>query len=117
MINLNLYQAIELFNLQHGLYRPLEHFMSLSDIDDVLDLQFPLPIMLTTDEKTFNSLEQQEDLYFMGHKVGSISIEEKEKINIQQIALKLFGSKEHPGYSLFLKNHTDFLVSGKVNKK
>lgn len=118
LINLNLYQAIELFNLQHGLYSPLNGFMNEDEAEGVLDFDFPLPILLTVSEDKFNKLKEGEDynIYFYGKKVGSINIESKFKINMKDYGIKIYKRKDHPGYNIFLRNHTPYVIGGKVNK-
>jgi len=118
LINLSLYQAIELFNLQHGLYNPLRGFMNEDEVEGVLDLDFPLPILLTLNEKEFHRIKEGEslDLYFYGKRVGQMNVESKFRLDIKDYALKIYKEKDHPGYNLFLMNHTPYVIGGKVNQ-
>ena len=117
-LDLTLYQAIELYNLQHGLYAPLERFMGPSDLEGVLSFEFPLPILLTVSANFYSQVKAGDeiDLYFDGFKVGFLHLEEKSKIDLVEFAMKLYKDRNHPGLPLFLSNHTPYLLSGKVNE-
>lgn len=120
VINLNLYQSIEVFNLQHGLYSPLDRFIFPSELDDILSYDlFPLPILLTVDKETFNNIEGGEkvDLVFSGKKVAELEVEGKEVMNPKEFALKLYQRRDHPGIELFVRHHSPYAISGKVKQE
>ncbi len=117
-INLPLYFAIEAYNIKKSLY-DIPGFMNQTDLESVLEWEYPVPIILSIEEKEYKKIDigQIVNLYFDNIKIAEMEVEEKFAFYSKEYAKKLYKNPEHPGYRLFLTHHTDFAISGKIFDK
>ena len=111
------------YNLQIGVYSPLDYFVGSSDLNSIakeLKLDngyfYPLPIYLPLrDEKLSDQvLGKKLNLIFENNLVGSLVVSEVFKPDKHDLCLSLFGTKDkrHPGIKYFL-NESSYFISGK----
>lgn len=110
-----------------GTYSPLEGFMNQEDFISVLDsmklkngLIWPVPIYLQVTKKVGESLSLGEDFLLISKKdqeaYALIHLEEVYSLSLEEVALKLFGTKDqkHPGVkNLFSQG--EFFLGGKIS--
>jgi sulfate adenylyltransferase len=105
---LNKNQYFELENLALGVFKPLEGFMGLKEVQSIVETMrlpngspFPIPILLDLPEDQYEIAKSSEslDLFFDEKHVGEIILTDVFRINKPEFALKVFGtdSPKHPG--------------------
>ncbi len=116
--------AADLANIAHGVYSPLEGFLTRDDYQHVLDhmrltndLPWTIPIILDVDEAFKKSVSEGDEiiLTYKGKPVGMMYIEEIYPWDKKEFAKKVFKTTDsnHPGVKkTFAKK--DFLVGGPV---
>lgn len=124
-VNENILMDLE--QIAIGTFSPLEGFMTKKDFYSVLDnmrldngVIWTLPIILQVNEETSKKFLPKEDILLISEKdkeaYGILHLEEIYKINKDEVAEKLFGTKslEHPGV-FDLINSGDFVLGGKIS--
>ena len=112
--------AADITNIAHGVYSPLEGFMTYEDYRSVLDSMrladdtpWTIPIVLDTNRK----LDAGDDiaLMFGGQPLAIMRVEETYRWDKREYAEKVFRttSIEHPGVMKTLEKG-EFLVAGKI---
>src|SRR3989344_388729 len=109
-----------------GTYSPLEGFMNQEDFISVLDsmklkngLVWPVPIYLQVTKKVGESLSLGEEILLISKKdqeaYALLHLEEVYSLNLEEVALKLFGTKDqkHPGVKNLL-SQGEFFLGGKI---
>ena len=107
-MELNLNQAIDVENIAHGVYSPLEGFMCYEDVSCVLedmrlpnDLPWTIPVILDVDEDSLVAVREGDEisLNFLGKPIAIMKIEEIYKIDLNLYASRVFGTTDpnHPG--------------------
>jgi sulfate adenylyltransferase len=123
-ITLNKNQYLELEKLAQGVFKPLEGFMSLKEVQSVVETMrlpdgspFPLPILLDLSEDQCQSIKSSDqlNLFFESKQVGEVTITEVFRINKPELAYKVFGtdSPNHPGVE-YLYQMGETFVGGPV---
>ncbi len=111
------------YNLQIGVYSPLNHFVDSSNLNIIakeLKLKdgsfYPLPIYLPlrNDNCSGLVLGEKVDLIYKNNLVGCIEISEVFEPDKDDLCISLFGTKDkrHPGVKYFL-NEPNYFISGK----
>ena len=112
------------YNLQIGVYSPLDYFVGGSDflsISNDFKLKdgsfYPLPIYLPLrDENLLGpGFEKKIDLFFDDNLVGCLEVFEVYEPDKENICMSIFGTKDihHPGVSYFL-HEPKYFISGKA---
>jgi sulfate adenylyltransferase len=117
--------AVDLENLAHGVYSPLEGFMLRNEFTSVLnnmrlpdDLPWTLPIIFSVGQKEVSLFKEGDEIalfYPHNNPIGLLKVEEVYRYSKEEYALKVFKTKdlEHPGVAR-IYGLGDFLVGGKV---
>ncbi|AIY90191.1 sulfate adenylyltransferase [Geoglobus acetivorans] len=113
--------AIDLENIAHGVYSPLNGFLTGDDYESVLDhmrlsddTPWTIPILLDVDEPGF--VEGDAVLLFhAGTPVARMHVEDIYRYDRKNLSLKVFGTDdpEHPGV-LRVHSMKDYLVGGEI---
>ena len=113
------------YNLQIGIYSPLNYFVGSSDLLNIakeLKLKdgsfYPLPIYLPLRDQNLADqvLGERVDLIYEGDFIGFIEVLEVYEPNKVDLAINIFGTKNknHPGVRYFL-NEPKYFISGIPN--
>ncbi len=116
--------ARDLGNIGHGVFSPLEGFMTREDFENVLeegrlasDLPWTIPIILDVNKEEIDQiLEGDEIALFHGDvPIAILNVEEIYPYDKGEYAEKVFRTKsiEHPGVANLMKKE-DHLVGGKI---
>ena len=111
------------YNLQIGVYSPLDYFVGSSDLNSIakeLKLKdgsfYPLPIYLPLRDENLSDLVlgKKLDLIYESDLVGCIEVLEVFQPDKDNLCINLFGTKDknHPGVKYFL-NEPNYFISGK----
>jgi sulfate adenylyltransferase len=124
-ITLNYDSVLDLANIAHGVYSPIEGFMDRRDFNSVLSRMrlengqpWTIPICLIASNEDSRGLSRGETAFLCqedGRKVGLIEIEDIFSINRNIWAKKVFGTerREHPGVRKVFES-TAKAIGGKV---
>lgn len=123
-INISYETYLDLMNIKDGVFRPLEKFMNYNELNSVIHNNrlengdiWPLPIIQTIENLKYSKIlyGEEYDLNFENITVGTISVDDKYKLDKNKIADLAFRTtdKNHPGVNLLFKN-PDFAISGKL---
>ena len=119
-IELNSSQVLDVENIAHGVYSPLEGFMCYEDVSYVLedmrlpnDLPWTIPVVLDVDEDDLITVKEGDDilLTFLKKPVAIMKIEEIYKVDLNLYASRVFGTTDpkHPGISKTLSMKPMFI--------
>ena len=111
------------YNLQIGVYSPLDYFVGSSELNSIakeLKLKdgsfYPLPIYLPLRDENVSDLVLGEkiDLIYENDLVGFIEVSEVFQPAKDDLCINLFGTKDknHPGVKYFV-NEPNYFISGK----
>tara|TARA_B100000214_G_scaffold373791_1_gene354886 strand:+ start:147 stop:1199 length:1053 start_codon:yes stop_codon:yes gene_type:complete len=111
------------YNLQIGVYSPLNFFVGSSDLISIAkDLRlkngifYPLPIYLPLRDQNLSDkvFGEKVDLIYENDLVGFIEVLEVYEPDKEDLSIKIFGTKDknHPGVKYFL-NEAKYFISGK----
>jgi sulfate adenylyltransferase len=116
--------ASDVANIAHGVYSPLEGFLTREDYLSVLserrlsdDTPWTIPIVLDVPRGAAASVREGDEvcLWHAGQPLALLSVEEVYGWSKEEFALSVFGCKDpgHPGVGLIMKRG-DVLLGGKV---
>ena len=111
------------YNLQIGVYSPLDYFVGSSDLISIAkDLRlkqgsfYPLPIYMPLRDQNLSGqvLGERVDLIYEANLVGFMEVSEVYEPDKDDLCINLFGTKDknHPGVKYFL-NEPNYFISGK----
>ena len=117
--------AVDIENIAHGVFSPLEGFMNQEDYLNVLnemrlsnDIPWTIPIVLDVDEEAIKDLREGDEIAITnedGKPIAIMKIEEAYKWNKREHAFKVFKTTDidHPGVAktMQMKN---ILLGGKI---
>lgn len=123
-INITYETYLDLINIKDGVFHPLDRFMNNNDLTSVINTNhlangdiWPMPIIQTIDDSTYPKIFDGEEyeLIFDNNKVGTVTIDDKYKLDKNKIAELVFQTldKKHPGVNLLFKG-PDYAISGKL---
>jgi len=123
-VELDLNQALDVENIAHGVYSPLEGFMCYEEVSYVLedmrlpdDLPWTIPVVLDVNEDDLIGVREGDDisLFFSGKPIAIMKIEEIYKVDVDLYASRVFGTTDprHPGVSKTL-SMKPMLVGGSL---
>jgi len=112
-------------NIAKGVFSPLEEFMNLEALENVLhlkrlpnDLPWTLPIILDVSAKKAKKLREDDDiaLYFQNQPLALMHLEEKYRFNKEELAKRTFGTLDtvHPGVAK-VQQMGDVFLAGKID--
>ncbi|OYT60754.1 sulfate adenylyltransferase, partial [Euryarchaeota archaeon ex4484_178] len=123
-LSITLDEARDLGNIGHGVFSPLEGYMSREDFENVLeegrlsnDLPWTIPIVKDVDEKDVDMLFKEDEvaLFYEDMPIAILKVEEIYPYDKKEYAEKVYRttSIEHPGVASLMakKQH---LVGGKI---
>jgi sulfate adenylyltransferase len=123
-IDLNANMAYEAANLAHGVYSPLEGFMTQDDYESVLrssrlvdDVPWTIPIVLDVSEQVAKqALNNDVALSYQGVRFAVLSVEDAYRWDRRAFAERVYGvlDPEHPGVSATMARQGEFLIGGRV---
>ncbi len=116
--------AADVCNIAHGVYSPLEGFLTSEDLQSVLDymrltndLPWTIPIILDVDEKFKEEVKEGDEiaLFFKGEPLAIMHVEEIYGWDKREYAKKVFKTDdpEHPGVKRTFQRK-DYLVGGDI---
>ena len=118
--------AYDVANIAHGVYSPLEGFLTEDDYESVLkssrlsnDVPWTIPIVLDVDASTARGLVGQEvALGFKGVRFAIMNVEDSYPWDRRQFAERVYGvlDPEHPGVSEVMRNRAEVLIGGRVEQ-
>jgi len=119
-IDINASLAADAANIAHGVYSPLEGFMTSDDYQNVLDemrlsndLPWTIPIVLDVSESEAAGLEEGDEvaLYHRGRPVAVMHVEEIYRWDRREYAEKVFRTTDpaHPGVARLARRKELFL--------
>ncbi len=109
-VELDLNQALEVENIAHGVYSPLEGFMCYEDVSCILedmrlpnDLPWTIPVVLDVSEDDVVAVKEGDELSltFSGKPIAIMKVDEIYRVNLDLYASRVFGTTDpgHPGVS------------------
>ena len=121
-VELDSNQALEVENIAHGVYSPLEGFMCYEEVSHVLenmrlpnDLPWTIPVILDVDEDDLTAVKEGDalSLTFLGKTIAIMKVEEIYRVDLNLYASRVFGTADpgHPGVFKVL-NMKPMLVGG-----
>ena len=118
--------AYDVANIAHGVYSPLEGFMTEDEYESVLrtsrltsDLPWTIPIILDVDINLGKQLLGSDiALSYRGTRFAIMSVEDVYQWDRKQFAQSVFGTTDpaHPGVALIYKREGQALIGGKVEQ-
>jgi len=117
--------AVDVENIAHGIFSPLEGFMTQEDYTHVLndmrlsnDLPWTLPVVLDVDPKEIKDVKEGDEIAILDERKIPIAIMEVEEIfkwNKKDHAKKVFKTlnPKHPGVAKTMKMK-ELLIGGKI---
>ena len=116
--------AADVCNIAHGVYSPLEGFLTSDDLKSVLDymrltndLPWTIPIILDVDERFKENVKEGDEvaLFYKGEPLAILHVEEIYSWDKKEYARKVFKTDDpnHPGVKRTFERK-DYLVGGEV---
>ncbi len=116
--------AADAANIAHGVYSPLEGFMTRDDFENVLeemrlsnDLPWTIPIVLDASPEQLRGVEEGDEvaLYYAGKPIAVMRVEEVYTWDKRRYAEKVFKTTDpaHPGVAKTMKRR-ELLVGGPI---
>ena len=115
--------AVDLENIAHGVYSPLEGFLREEEFQSVLDsmrlpndLPWSIPIVLDVNEKELNfSVDDTILLFYKDIPIAEMHVDDIYKYNKKEFAQKVFKTTDinHPGVAKVM-NMGEYLVGGEI---
>lgn len=114
-------EALDAENIAHGVYSPLEGFLSRNDFESVLDhmrlsddIPWSIPIVLDSPEPNFS----EGDVILLVHEsqvIARMYVEEIYSYDKRELAEKVFKTRDpgHPGVAR-VYSMRDYLIGGKI---
>ena len=123
-INIGVDEARDLGNIGHGVFSPLEGYMSREDFENVLeegrlanDLPWTIPIVLDVDREEIGKILEGDEvtLMYKNTPIAILKVEEIYPYDKKEYAQKIFRTTriEHPGVVNIMRRR-DHLVGGKI---
>ena len=123
-LSVTLDEARDLGNIAHGVFSPLEGYMTREDFENVLkegrlanDLPWTIPIVKDVNEEDVDMLLKEDEvaLFYGDLPIAILKVEEIYPYDKKEYAVKVFGTKsiEHPGVANLMKKK-EHLVGGKI---
>ena len=117
-------EARDLTNIGHGVFSPLEGYMTREDFENVIiegrlsnDLPWTIPIVMDASKEEIKEFLEGDEiaLFYENIPIATLEIEEIYPFDKKTYAKKVFGtdSLEHPGVAELFKKK-DFLLGGKI---
>lgn len=124
-IVVNLETAVDIENIAHGVFSPLEGFLGFDDYISVLnnmrlsnDIPWTIPVTLDVDDWQVKKFKEGEDvaIYFKDKPLAVIHVEEIYSWNKKEYAKKVYGTLDinHPGV-LRTYERKDFFIAGTID--
>lgn len=121
-IEVDLETAMDIEQIAHGVYSPLNGFMVEAELNSVLDdYRLPngeiwtMPILLQGKSQEFAAFHPGQSIRLCdgrtGEAVAILHLEDKYEVKLEDVAKKWFGTsdKEHPGVARFMSRGTTML--------
>jgi len=116
--------AADAANIAHGVYSPLEGFMTRDDFENVLeemrlsnDLPWTIPIVLDASPEELRGVEEGDEvaLYYRGRPIAVMRVEEVYRWDKRRYAEKVFKTTDpaHPGVAKTMQRR-ELLVGGPI---
>ncbi|MFU8653538.1 sulfate adenylyltransferase [Methanotorris formicicus] len=115
--------AVDLENIAHGVYSPLEGFLREEEFQSVLDtmrlpndLPWSIPIVLDINEEDLNfSVDDTILLFYKDMPIAEMHVDDIYKYNKKEFAQKVFKTTDinHPGVTKVM-NMGEYLVGGEI---
>ncbi|MCD6573824.1 MAG: sulfate adenylyltransferase [Thermoplasmata archaeon] len=123
-INISIDEARDIANIAHGVFSPLEGYMTREDFENVLihgrlsnDLPWTIPIVMDVSKEEIEEILEGDDLalFYNDAPVATMKIEEIYPYDKKEYARNVYrtDSMEHPGVAQLFKKK-NFLVGGKI---
>ena len=123
-INISIDEARDIANIAHGVFSPLEGYMTREDFENVLihgrlsnDLPWTIPIVMDVSKEEIEEILEGDDLalFYNDAPVATMKIEEIYPYDKKEYARNIYrtDSMEHPGVAQLFKKK-NFLVGGKI---
>ncbi len=116
--------ARDIANIAHGVFSPLEGYMTREDFLNVLeegrlsnDLPWTIPVVMDVDKQEIEEILEGDEiaLFYEGRPLAILEVEEIYPYDKKEYAQKVFGttSIEHPGVARIMEKN-EHLVGGKI---
>lgn len=123
-ININIFQLIDIINIEIGAYYPVKSLLNKNEILKILDFKnykkkkfFPFPILFSLNDHQKKKISESKKikLYFKNKIICEIKINNFFYFNKLEIGKKIFQTSDlkHPGLQIFLKQGNHF-ICGKI---
>lgn len=123
-LNINYRTLLNIINLNYGVYKPVNTFVSKKDFLSILKNYtlsngkfFPIPLFITVSKQFYNKNKNKKliTVFYKSKKVCNLSVKSYYELNKQHVGKKIFSTnnKNHPGFSQFLKSD-DYFVDCKI---
>lgn len=118
--------CLDLWQIAHGAYSPLEGFMVEDDLLGVLEnyrlasgMAWPLPILLDVTDDVADRFGLGDTVALednAGHIVGTMQVEDRYRLDLSRVAKLMFGTDDraHPGVSRMHSMHPT-LIGGRID--
>lgn len=123
-VKVNKEKSKDIENIAHGVFSPLEGFMTRNNFDSVLDrmrlsndVPWTVPVVLDVTKQKSKEFSVGDDITLTHNKpLAIMHVEEKYEFNKKEMAEKVYGTndKKHPGVEKTY-NMDDVLIAGKID--
>lgn len=125
VLDINRDKAEDVENIAHGVFSPLEGFLSYNDLKSIMenmrlenDIPWTIPILLDVNKEELRGKKEGDLIFLRNLETGMIAemkIEEMYKIDKKDLAEKIYGTRDvsHPGVKATYAMK-EFLVGGKI---
>ncbi|MCH2113949.1 MAG: pyruvate kinase [Pirellulales bacterium] len=121
-IEVDLETAMDVEQLAHGVYSPLDGFMTQPELEGVLDENrlpggdvWTMPILLQGKSQEFSAYQPGQSIRLVDQRTGEstaiLHLEDKYEVDLKSVASRWFGTsdKSHPGVARFMSRGTTIL--------
>lgn len=121
-IEVNLETAMDIEQIAHGVYSPLDGFMTQAQLEGVLDDNrlpsgdvWTMPILLQGKSQEFAAYQPGQSIRLIdqrsGESIAVLHLEDKYEVDLASVASRWFGTtdKSHPGVARFMKQGVTML--------
>ncbi|QEG34704.1 pyruvate kinase [Bythopirellula goksoeyrii] len=121
-IEVDLETAMDIEQIAHGVYSPLNGFMTEAQLESVLnDFRLPsgdiwtMPIILQGKSQEFAAYQPGQSIRLIDHRTGEstaiLHLEDKYEVDLESVASRWFGTtdKNHPGVARFMSRGVTLL--------
>ena len=121
-IEVDIETAMDIEQIAHGVYSPLQGFMTQNELESVLDSYhlpsgdaWTMPIILQGESKAFAAFQPGQSIRLIDKRTGEataiLHVEDKYEIDLESTAKRWFGTtdKSHPGAARFMSRGSTLL--------